>query len=186
MDSLFRSEKTAGESQAFNVSIKASLVRKREELNAILFDTSLPQTHKASVIPMFVTAAFAVNSTDKPRGFGNTDGSKVCERFANVFESNQGEDVRVLNTMHQAGNGIADEADDNCLDETQRTGEYFPGQPQVRPRLEFGAPSRRENACSCRKTIQSQKRILRVFLPCNAFFATRSYLVCLLYESAKE
>ena len=53
--------------------------------------------------------------------------------------------------MHSGGTGIADDSDENWMMEAQRTGEIFPGCPQGRPRLNFGASSKRENARSCRK-----------------------------------
>ena len=75
----------------------------------------------------------------------------VRHRFLESFEQNQAANVRLYNQLYRKGNGLADTADDNWLSEAQRTGEIFPGRPQVRPRITFGSYSRKENAQSCRK-----------------------------------
>ena len=72
-------------------------------------------------------------------------------RYLELFEANQNEDVRLYNSLHKDGTGLVDEQDRNWLSEAQRTGEFFPGRPQVRPAMVFGNYSRKENSRTCRK-----------------------------------
>lgn len=78
-------------------------------------------------------------------------GIKVKQEYLYHFEQLKTEDVRMYNVNHRHGNGLSDNADRNWLSEAQRTGEFFPGRPQVRPLMNFGDSSRKENARSCRK-----------------------------------
>ena len=71
------------------------------------------------------------------------------ERYHQLFEQNQTDDVRMYNEVHKNGTGIADNEDGNWLTEAQRTGEFFPGRPQVRPVLDFGLSARKENSRTC-------------------------------------
>jgi len=73
------------------------------------------------------------------------------KRFFELFDENQGVDVRSYNSAHRHGYGLQERSNEDWLTEAQRTGEFFPGRPQVRPRLDFGSSSRKENARSCRK-----------------------------------
>lgn len=56
----------------------------------------------------------------------------VRNRYLELFEANQTDDVRLYNLLHK------DEQDRNWLFEAQRTGEFFPRRPQVRPAMVFG------------------------------------------------
>ncbi len=57
----------------------------------------------------------------------------------------------MYNSVHQASTEIADDLDEIWPSEAQQTGEIFSGTPAVRPRLDFGSSSKRENARTCRK-----------------------------------
>jgi len=72
-------------------------------------------------------------------------------KYNDEFEINQGEDVRFYNATHRNGTGLNEPTNEDWLVEAQRTGEFFPGRPQVRPRMDFGRSARTENARSCRK-----------------------------------
>jgi len=50
--------------------------------------------------------------------------------------------VRFYNATHRKGTGLNEPAGQDWLEEAQRTGELFPGRPQVRPRLDFGLSAR--------------------------------------------
>ena len=80
-----------------------------------------------------------------------TSSMEVRRKYYEQFESNQRDDIRFHNSMHQYGAGLADDSNESWLAEEQRTGEIFPGRPAVRPRLDSGAWSKRENARKCRK-----------------------------------
>ena len=76
---------------------------------------------------------------------------EIRQRYFEQFVSNQSDQVRISNSVHQGGTGIADGSNEIWLSEAQRAGEIFTGRPAVRPRLDFGESSKRENARTCRK-----------------------------------
>ena len=47
--------------------------------------------------------------------------------YLELFESCQGDDLRVFNSLHKNGTGIADDSDGNWITEAQGTGQIFPG-----------------------------------------------------------
>ncbi len=57
----------------------------------------------------------------------------------------------MYNMVQRDGEGLADKGTEDWMTESQRTGEFFPGRPQVRPLLNFGSSSRKENTRTCRK-----------------------------------
>lgn len=71
--------------------------------------------------------------------------------YFNRFISHQKDDIRIYNTVHRMGEGLADTGDGNWLAAVERTGEFFPGREQVRPNLNFGISSKKKNSRSCRK-----------------------------------
>ena len=95
---------------------------------------SLPIRGLASIISDVANAAIEVRNT-----------------YLELFESCEGEDTRMYNSLHKNGTGIADDSDRNWIYEAQRTGEIFPGRPKIRPSLDIGTSSKRENARTCRK-----------------------------------
>ena len=75
----------------------------------------------------------------------------VRERYLNLFNANQEDNMSMYNSLHVNGNALGDVGDDDWLSEAQRTGEFFPGITQIRPVTTFGDSSKKENSRSCRK-----------------------------------
>ena len=71
--------------------------------------------------------------------------------FFQRFDSRKNDFIRQYNQNHREGIGLNITIHDNWLSEAARTGEVFPGRPEVRPRVEFGSSSRTENLRSCKK-----------------------------------
>ena len=71
--------------------------------------------------------------------------------FFNEFDNNQCSDIIEYNSTHRNGSGMSQSKWTDFLSEASKTGELFPGRPQVRPNIDFGATSKAENAASCRK-----------------------------------
>ena len=80
-----------------------------------------------------------------------TSAVEVGQRYFEKFESNQSDHVRIYSSIHQGETGIADDSNKSWLSGAQRTGEIFPKRPVVKPRLDFGASSKRVNARTCIK-----------------------------------
>ena len=87
----------------------------------------------------------------------------VRKRYLELFEANQRDDIRMYNLLHKEATGLSDTRDTNWLTESQRTGEFFPGRPQIRPSMNFGQASPKENNRSCRKNyVKSESRSLGI------------------------
>ena len=71
--------------------------------------------------------------------------------FSHAFDANMGDDVANYWVSHRNGDNYSQASESNWLREAQRTGELFPGRPQVRPGVDFGRAKRAENVRSCRK-----------------------------------
>lgn len=75
--------------------------------------------------------------------------------FFQLFNDNACPAVHGYNFHHQFGAGMTDVSLLNWLKEASRTGELFPGRPEVRPRVDFGRSSRFENKQTCRKNYKA-------------------------------
>jgi len=76
----------------------------------------------------------------------------VRSNFFLKFDERSKNDIRSYNARHRHGTTEMPVPCNNWLDEAARTGELFPGRPEVRPRIDFGRDGRsRENTRNCRK-----------------------------------
>lgn len=78
-------------------------------------------------------------------------GIKVRENYYLLFAKFERDDVRSYNYYNREGNGLPYFLSVSWLSEEQSTGEFFPGREIVRPSVNFGTSSKKENARSCRK-----------------------------------
>ena len=86
------------------------------------------------------------------------------QRYHQLFEPNQNDDVRTYNRNHRNGSGLGDTGDEYWLTESQHTGEFSPRRPQVRPLLDFGSSSKKKNSRTCRKNyLKSDSRSSGIF-----------------------
>ena len=74
------------------------------------------------------------------------------QTYFTLFDAKRGSDVIDYETKYR---NIADSSvvgGEYWLCDAQRTGEIFPGRPEIRPRISFGANNQMKNAKTCRKT----------------------------------
>ena len=72
--------------------------------------------------------------------------------------------MRNYNGNHKEGKNFTHMDNPGWLNEAYRTGDFFPGKKQVRPLVDFGNHSGKENNCSCpKKYAKSDTRTLGIF-----------------------
>ena len=92
----------------------------------------------------------------------------MLEKDIWIYWTPKRDNVRMYNSLYINENLLEDVGDDDWLSEPQRTGEFFPGRPQIRPVTTFGDSSRKENFRSCRKNyVKSDSHSTGIFtVPC--------------------
>ena len=77
---------------------------------------------------------------------------RVRDEYFWKFSSSAGEDIASYTLTHRSGDALNIEIlPGGWMGESSRTGQLFPGNPIVRPCIEFGRTKKAENTKSCRK-----------------------------------
>lgn len=69
----------------------------------------------------------------------------VCADYAEKFQSRMNADIVSYNQNHRLGNGLDFPTSDDWMLDSLRTGKIFPGNPFVRPCIDFGGTKKAEN-----------------------------------------
>ena len=89
---------------------------------------------------------------------------EVRNQFLDNYESRISMMAAEYEDKHRFGLSSVTTLLPNVLLEAERTGEIFPGRPEVRPRIDFSNTSKDENARSCHKHyVSSQSHSPGVF-----------------------
>ena len=77
--------------------------------------------------------------------------------YLNMFENSSSVDISTYNDKHKYGQALDAQKEHSWFEEARRTGELFPGRPEIRPNVDFGATPTKENSGSCRKNYSTGK-----------------------------
>ena len=75
----------------------------------------------------------------------------VRNKFVEAYDKEKFDGAAQYEHDHRHGSNNMEGVLEDFLLEAQRTGELFPGRPEVRPRVDFGSTSKDENTRSCHK-----------------------------------
>jgi len=84
------------------------------------------------------------------------EATKVRTSYLQSFEREASQELQSYTLEHRQGLGMTERMQpENWMDEACRTGDVFPGRPIVRPRIDFGLSSKKENSKQCTKNYRA-------------------------------
>ena len=93
----------------------------------------------------------------------------VHSKWFRKFESSTADDVRMYNEKHQNGTGLNLDVTTDWVEDISRTGQIFPGNPIVRPCIEFVGTERLKKPKIVTSITAHQARIRLSYSQSNAY-----------------